>query len=62
MTCGKKVEEKCKKYWKSQGISQEEKSGNPDHRLIHGVGVTEIIDNYIIKFLYNLLPCRLERN
>ena len=22
--------EKCKKYWKSQGISEEEKSGNPE--------------------------------
>ena len=30
MICGEKVREKCKKYWKSQGISQEEKSGNPD--------------------------------
>ena len=29
MTCGKKIREKCKKYWKSQGISEEEKSGNP---------------------------------
>ena len=29
MTCGKKVREKCRKYWNSQGISEEEKSGNP---------------------------------
>ena len=26
----KKVREKFQKYWKSQGISWEEKSGNPD--------------------------------
>ena len=35
MTCGKKVREKCKKYWKSRGISEEEKSGNPVRSFYH---------------------------
>ena len=30
MICGENVREICKKYWKSQGISSDEKSGNPE--------------------------------
>ena len=42
MTCGKKVREKCKKNWKSQGISEEEKSGNPANRvaMVQGIWVS----------------------